>query len=220
MESLERQTALFLGVGGEDSRTDSRDIYIVLGGSSEGRLDGSGYGFGSANDGAGDRESGGCGAGFACCGSGNYWTAGGRGYMEDDDSDCGFIYAGAGESNGTGIGYGDWWDIKYSTPDAPTPGIKAFQGSPVHYVDVHPFANRYPLVFKGFRNDFAIVRILRSDLSFSPPCYLTRVGGFFALGKEPHLAHELAFRRHLDATTPKPKEEIHWNPDDPNDLPF
>lgn len=219
MESLERQTARFLGIDGEESRTYSRNIYVVFGGSSEGRVDGSGYGFGSSNDGAGDHEGGGCGAGFACCGSGNYWMRG-RCYMEDDDSDSGYIYAGAGEGNGTGIGYGDCWELKYSMPDAPTPGIKAIQGRPVHYVDVLPIANNYPLVFEGFRDDFAIVRILRSDLSFSPPCYLTRVGGFFALGKDPHLAHELAAKRHLDATTPKPKEEIHWNPDDPNDLPF
>ena len=45
------------------------------------------------------------------------------------------------------------------------------------------------------------------------------VGNYFALWKEPHLAHELASKRHLEATTPKPKKEVQWNPDDPDELP-
>ena len=221
MESIEHQIACFLGHVEEDGQTDSRNIWGVLGGDSEGDKDGSGYGFGSAMDGQGDGGRG-SGSGFNCCGSGNYWVggAGGRGYMADDDFDCGLKYAGAGNGDGTGDGYGDQWDMKYSIPDAPTPGIKAFQGRLVHYVDVLPYANRYPLIFEGSRDGFAIVRVLRSDLSFTPPCYLTRVGDFFALGKEPHLAHELASKRHMEATAPKPKEEIQWNPDDSADLPF
>jgi hypothetical protein len=222
MESLDHRIARFLGNSEEDGQTDSgRNFWVVLGGDSEGYEDGSGSGFGSAMDGQGSGECG-HGSGFNSCGGGYYWTggAGGRGYMAEDGFDSGFTYAGAGGIDGTGEGYGDHWDLKYSMPDAPTPGIKTIQGRPVHYVDVHPIANNYPLVFEGFRDDFAIVRILRPDISFSPPCYLMRVGDFFALGKEPHLAHELASGRHLDATTPKPKEEIYWNPDDPNDIPF
>ena len=218
MESLEHQIARFLGIAEEDGLTDSRNIWVVMGGDSEGDKEGGGDGSGSAMDGLGEGERG-RGSGFGSCGGGYYWTggAGGRGYMAEDDFDCGFIHAGAGGWDGTGEGCGEHWDIKYSTPDVPTPGIKAFQGRPVHYVDVLPHANDYPIVFEGFRDGIAIVRILRPDLSFTPPCYLTRVGDFFALGKEPGLARELATKRHLEATTPKPKEE---SPRNPKDLPF
>ena len=218
MESLEHQIARFLGIAEEDGLTDSRNIWVVMGGDSEGDKEGRGDGSGSAMDGLGEGERG-RGSGFGSCGGGYYWTggAGGRGYMAEDDFDCGFIHAGAGGWDGTGEGCGEHWDIKYSTPDVPTPGIKAFQGRPVHYVDVLPHANDYPIVFEGFRDGIAIVRILRPDLSFTPPCYLTRVGDFFALGKEPGLARELATKRHLEATTPKPKEE---SPRNPKDLPF
>ena len=217
MESLEYQIARFLGIAEEDGLTDSRNIWVVMGGDSEGDKEGGGDGSGSAMDGLGEGERG-RGSGFDSCGGGYYWTggAGGRGYMAEDDFDCGFIHAGAGGWGGTGEGYGDHWGLKDSMPDAPTPGIKAFQGRPVHYVKVLPCANMYPLVFEGLRDDFAIVRILRSDLSFTPPCYLTRVGDFFALGKEPGLARELATKRHLETTTPKPKEE----PENSEGIPF
>ena len=154
---------------------------------------------------------------FGCCAHGTEWGTG-RGYGFED---CGaVVFCGSGYSEGEGTGNACFCDDDgHDDPIVPTPGIKTFCSRRVRYVDVG-VSHRYPLVFESLHEGVAVVRIVKIDLTLSPPCHLARIGDSFALGKSRELAIDLAARRHVKATTPAPKIEAHWDPDDPNDLPF
>ncbi len=151
-----------------------------------GDISGNGYGFGNGSgNGYGDRYGSGSGTDYGYGdgygngsghgyedGHGNgYGTGNGYGYASVVGSGDGYGI-GSGSDYGAGIGYA--WGINVRD-------IKALNGNIVDCVD------RVPTIITQVHGNFAKGFIVKSDFTLSP-CYIAKVGNFFAHGKTIKLA--------------------------------
>ena len=114
---------------------------------------GSGYGFGSGSGGGRDGDD----SGF-----GN-----GEGYGSDEDSGGNRYGDGYGSGDDNGYGYGNG----YGNGD----GITSINGERIYQID------DVPTLIDSVHGNYAKGRILQSDLT-TRPCYVARVGNYFAHG--------------------------------------
>lgn len=192
MENMEEMIDRFLEVADGDGRGSAYETF-----SGSARDNDSGYGSGE----------------FGCCAHG---TDRGTGEGNRFESSGAVDFCGAGNYDGKGDGQAAYCDDNgYNYPIVPLPGTKSFCGKTVRYVDVGGY-HKYPLIFESFSDGVARVRIVKADLTLSPPCWLARIGDSFALGKDCGLALDLATRRHQAAVSPEPEPE--YTGDD--ELPF
>ena len=132
---------------------------------------GSGSGSGYGN-GSGDGSGSGSGYGYGS-GSGS-----GSGFGDGDGSGSGSGY-GSGSGSGDGSGYGD--------------GVKNFNGKKVYIID------DTQTIIENVHANYAKGFVLKSDLSLMP-CYIAKVGNFFAHGE--------TLREALDSATEKHNENM------------
>ena len=142
---------------------------------------GSGYGDGS---GTGDGDGSGSGTGYGT-GSGS-----GTGYGDGSGTGDGSGYGtGYGSGYGTGTGYGD--GSGYGD------GIKKYDGEDVHMID------GVQTIITAVHGNIAKGAILQEDLTLTP-CFVAKVGGFFAHGETARAAVEAARDKAFDGL---PQEE-------------
>ena len=113
----------------------------------------------------------------------------GDGYGDGDGSGSGYS-SGSGDGSGDGYGYGDGYGD----------GLKSFKGRPVYYIDKLP-----TIIYNVFGNN-ARGAVVNRDLTLTP-CYIAKVGKFFAHGDNIHEAREEAQHKY-DKNIPL-EERIH-----------
>ena len=128
-------------------------------GSGYGDGDGYGYGYGSG-DGDGYGDGSGDGSGY---GSGD-----GYGYGDGDGD-------GYGDGSGDGYGYGSGDGYGYGDGDGSGDGITEFNGKRVWKID------GVATIIESVHNSYAIGSILNVDFTLIP-CYIAKVGNWFAHG--------------------------------------
>ena len=90
-----------------------------------------------------------------------------------------FLKVGSGYGSGYGYGYG------YGYGSGSGSGLKAYDGQPVHYID------GVRTIIEDVNGNFAKGYIVQGDFTLEP-CWIAKVEGFFAHGKNIHEAHEAA----------------------------
>ena len=141
--------------------------------------DGYGDGYGSG-DGSGDGSGYGYGdgSGYGYGSGSGYGYGSGSGY--GDGSGSGY---GDGSGDGSGYGYGDGSGDGYGY------GVKSYNGQPVYVVD------GVRTLIDEVKGNFAKGYIVKGDLTLEE-CWIAKVGGQFAHGKDIHSAHMDALAKH------------------------
>ena len=153
---------------------------------------GSGYGYGSGY-GSGYGEGYGSGSGS---GSGSGYGEGyGSGSGEGSGSSYGYGYgygSGSGYGEGSGYGSGEGYGVGsgYGSGVGSGYGLKTFNEKKVYYID------GIPTIIEVFKNNIAKGFIVNSDLTLKP-CYVAKVGNYFAHGDSVKEAVEDASNKHF-----------------------
>ena len=106
-----------------------------------------------------------------------------------------FFSSGSGSGSGSGDGYGDGSGYGYGSGDGS--GIGRYRGRKVYYVD------GVRTVIDEVKGQFARGSIIRGDLTLEP-CWIAKVDGHFAHGKDIHEAHVAALDKAMQRM---PEEE-------------
>lgn len=113
----------------------------------------------------------------------NYGSGSGNGYGSGSGNGYGYGYGdGSGSGSGNGYGYGD---------------VKALNGQPIYIID------GLPITLTAIHNHIAKGYIIKEDLTLKP-CYIAKVGRYFAHGYSVKQALSDAQNKYLQC---KPIEE-------------
>ena len=156
--------------------TDKINRFLAISSGSgygDGSGDGSGYGYGYGSS-SGD----GSGYGYGYGSSSGDGSGSGYGSGSGDGSGDGY---GSGSSSGSSYGSGDG----SSSGDGDGDGLKSFDGRPVYYID------NIPTIIYNIIGNNARGAVVSNDLTLIP-CYIAKVGNFFAHGTNLHAAQSAA----------------------------